>query len=65
MKQKFQLKNGSYIFEMEYAVAINSLSSSGMSIYWNGRKMIYTIASDNEVHELQIDFVAVDGENIL
>lgn len=65
MKQKFQLKNGSYIFGMEYAGAINSLSSSGMSIYWNGRKMIHTIASDNEVHELQIDFVAVDGENIL
>lgn len=65
IKQKIQLKKGTYVFQMSYAAKIGCVATSGFSVSWNGKKLKQILASDENIHQFERVVEAVDEENIL
>lgn len=50
---------------MLYAAKQNRADSMGVSIHWNGNKVIEMTEKDNKIHEYEVVLEAIDGENVL
>ena len=51
MKQSLSLDPSYYILCFKWAGRTDNLATSGMSVYWNNKKIFEVTASDNKVHE--------------
>lgn len=50
---------------MLYGAKYKRIETAGISIHWNGKKIVEIKASDDFIHEYQTVFQAIEGENVL
>lgn len=65
LRQKLDLQGGEYILELDYAARSNYVTTSQMSVSWNGQKVKTVKPQDDEIHFLRLPVTAISGRNTL
>ena len=65
LRQRFDLEDGTYILELNYAARSGFVKTSEMSISWNGQKVKIIKGEDDQIHSLRVPLSAVRGKNVL
>lgn len=55
------LKKGIYIFGIKYGARKDCIGACGITLNWNGNKVLEIFGNDEEIHEFEMSLSSIEG----